>query len=187
MRLGPLLAAGALLLHKLHAMVAGGTTAGHGHSYLPLATALVTVLLALSCARFVRELWQASRGRATATAQPSFAALWLLASAALLTTFGLQEWIEGWVTPGHPGTVSHALAHIGWMGPVLAMALGAVIALITRASRTAIVLLARRHAARRALRAERGRWAPARPPVVLRLPVLAANRAGRAPPVASFT
>jgi hypothetical protein len=113
--------------------------------------------------------------------------LWLIASAALISTFALQEWIEGWVTPGHPATVSHALAHIGWVAPVIAVALGAVIALLLGVSRTAVVLLARRHAARRAPRAQRGRWATPPPPAVPRLAVLAANRAGRAPPVVSFT
>jgi hypothetical protein len=113
--------------------------------------------------------------------------LWLVASAALLMTFGLQEWIEGWVTPGHPGTISHALSHIGWLGPLLAVAIGGVIAIILRASQRAIVLLARRHAARRTPRAERGRWALVPPPSIPRLAVLAANRAGRALPAVSFT
>ncbi|MGH2979948.1 MAG: hypothetical protein ACRDLQ_09985 [Solirubrobacterales bacterium] len=185
-RLAPLLAAGALLLHRLNGLAGGDAPAGHGHSYLPLAAALVTVLLALTCATFVRELWQASRGHVATAPQRSFAVLWLLASAALLSTFALQEWIEGWVTPGHPATVAHALAHLGWVAPALAVALGAVIALLLRASRTAIVLLARRHAARRTPRAQRGRWAPAPPPAAPRPAVLAGNRADRAPPGASF-
>jgi hypothetical protein len=186
-RLAPLLAAGALVLHELNTLAGGDAPAGgHGHSYLPLAAALVTVLLALTCARFARELWQASRGRADTPSQASLGALWLIAAGALILTFALQEWIEGWVTPGHPATVTHALAHIGWIAPALAVALGAVIAVLLRACRTAVVLLARRHAARRARRAERGRWAPAPPPSVPRLDVLAANRAGRGPPAASF-
>jgi hypothetical protein len=186
-RLAPLLAAGALLLHKLDGLVGGDALAGHGHSYMPLAAALVTVLLVLSCVRFARELWHASRGRVEAVTRPSFATLWLIASAALLSTFALQEWIEGWITPGHPATVSHALAHIGWQGPVLAVVLGAVIALLVRGSRAAIALLARRHAARRPLRAVRGRWTSAPPCLVARVAVLAGNLAGRAPPAISFS
>lgn len=186
MRLAPLLAAGALALHKIDAL-AGGAPAGHGHSYLPLAAALVVVLLMLTCARFGHELWQASRGRVATVSQPSVRVLCLIASAALLATFGIQEWIEGWITPGHPGTASHALAHIGWLGPVLSIALGSVIALIMRATRSAIVFIARRHADRWALRAERGRWTPLPAAVSPRLPVLAGNRAGRAPPAVSFT
>ena len=187
MRLAPLLAAGALLLHKLDGLAGGPASTSHGHSYLPLAAALVTILLLLTCVRFARELWQASRGRVQAVTPPSYATLWLIAAGALLSTFALQEWIEGWITPGHPATVSHAFAHIGWLGPVLAVALGALIALLVRGSRAAIELLARRHAARRALRAERGRWAPTPPRVAPRLAVLAGNRAGRAPPAVSFS
>jgi hypothetical protein len=186
-RLAPLLAAGALLLHKLNGLAGGDALAGHGHSYLPLAAALVTVLLVLTCVRFARELWQASRGRVQAVTRPSFATLWLIASASLLSTFALQEWIEGWITPGHPATLSHAIAHIGWLGPVLAVALGALIALLVRGSHAAIELLARRQAARRALRAECGRWAPTPPRVAPRLAALAGNRAGRAPPAVSFS
>jgi hypothetical protein len=186
-RLGPLLAAGALLLHKLNGLAGGDSLAGHGHSYLPLAAALVTVLLVLTCVRFGRELWQASRGRIEAVALPSFAILWLIASGALLSTFTLQEWIEGWTTPGHPATLSHAIAHIGWLCPALAVALGGLIALLVRGSRAAIEFLARRHAARRIPRAERGRWAASPPRVAPRLAMLAGNRAGRAPPAVSFS
>jgi hypothetical protein len=187
LRLAPLLAAGALALHKLNGLAGADALAGHGHSYLPLAAALVTVLLAIACARFARELWQASRGRLTAPAAPSFTTLWLLATSALLATFALQEWIEGWITPGHPATIGHALAHIGWTTPALAVGLGCVIALLVRGSRSAIELLARRHhLRRRAPRPLRGRWA--RLPTVQqpRPSVLAANRAGRAPPGVSF-
>jgi hypothetical protein len=186
-RLAPLLAAGALVLHKLNGLAGGDVLAGHGHSYLPLAAALVTVLLTLACARFARELWQASRGRLRTVSQPSLVALWLIATAALISTFALQEWIEGWVTPGHPATLSHAVAHIGWVAPGLAIALGCVIALLVRGSRGAIELLARRHhAGRNTPRAQRGRWAPLPAVQAPRLAVLAGNRAGRAPPDASF-
>ena len=185
-RLAPLVAAGALVLHELHGLARGAEWAGHGHSYLPLAVALVAVLLALTCARFAQELWQASRGRVAAASPPSFVALGLIASVALVSTFALQEWIEGWFTPGHPATLTHALAHIGWLGPLLAVALGGLIALLVRGSRAAIVVLARRQLARRAPRAERGRWAPAPPPIAPRPAPLAGNRAGRAPPAASF-
>ena len=72
----------------------------------------MTVLLALACARFARELWHASHGRLTSAAAPSFATLWLLAASALLATFALQEWIEGWITPGHPATLGHAVVTV---------------------------------------------------------------------------
>jgi hypothetical protein len=185
-RLAPLLAAGALVLHKLNGLAGGDALAGHGHTYLPLAAALVTVLLALGCARFAHELWHASRGRLSTAPPTSFARLWAIAAAALLATFALQEWIEGWITPGHPATLSHALAHMGWVAPALAVALGCVIALLLRGSRSAIELLARRHRLRRRARPRRGNWRPLPSAQLPRLSVLAANRAGRAPPGASF-
>ena len=104
MRLAPLLAAGALALHKLNGLAGVDGLAGHGHSYLPLVAALVTVLLVLACARFALELWQASHGRLAPAATPSFPTLWIAAAGALLAVFALQEWIEGWITPGHPAT-----------------------------------------------------------------------------------
>lgn len=187
MRLAPLLAAGALALHKLNGLAGADALAGHGHSYLPLAAALVTVLLALTSARFARELWQASHGGLTPAAAPSFATLWLVAASALLATFALQEWIEGWITPGHPATIGHALAHIGWTTPALAVGLGCVVALLVRGSRSAIELMARRAGLRgRMPRTRRGKWAPLPSVQLPRLSVLAANRAGRAPPGASF-
>jgi hypothetical protein len=187
-RLAPLLAACALVLHKLNGLAGGDALAGHGHSYLPLAAALVTVLLAITCARFGHELWQASRGRVSAARAPSLATLWLIATCALLSTFALQEWIEGWVTPGHPATLSHAIAHMGWVTPALAIVLGCLIAVLIHGSRGAIDLVARRHRARRpGPRARRGTWAPLPSVEAPRLSVLAANRAGRAPPGASFT
>jgi hypothetical protein len=185
-RLAPLLAAGALVLHKLNSLTGGDALAGHGHSYLPLAVALVTVLLVLACARFARELWRASRGQVADEAAPPFAVLWALAAVALFSTFALQEWIEGWITPGHPGTVSHAISHIGWVAPLLAVALGAVIALLVQGSRSAIELLAKRHLRRPAPRAKRGTWGPLPRVQAPPLAVLAANRAGRAPPAACF-
>ena len=63
MRLASLLAAGTVVLHELRYTVGGEGLAGHGHSYLPLAVALVAVLLTLACAGFARELWHASRSR----------------------------------------------------------------------------------------------------------------------------
>ena len=187
MRLAPLLAAGALLLHELNGLAGGAGPAGHGHSYLPLAVALATVLLALASARFGHELWQASRGRVSLPPAPSLASLWTVASACLMCTFVLQEWIEGSTTPGHPASVAHAAAHVGWLAPALAIALGAVVALLVRGSRVAVVLLARRHVIRRSPRAQRGRWAPVPPRVAPRVAVLAGNLAGRAPPAASFS
>jgi hypothetical protein len=185
-----LLAVGALSLHELRYWLSDGTivVGGHGHSYMPLAVGLVTVLLLLACASFTRTLLHALRGVEDDRTPPPFRALWPVLSAALLSVFFLQEWIEGWVTPGHPATLSHAIAHMGWVTPALAIALGCLIAVLIHGSRGAIDLVARRHRARRpGPRARRGTWAPLPSVEAPRLSVLAANRAGRAPPGASFT
>src|SRR5687767_8129899 len=104
MRAAALVAVGALSLHELRYWVIDGTAAlsGHGHSYMPLAVGLVTVLLLLACASFGRSLLRALRGVQDDRTPPPFRALWPVLSGALLSVFFLQEWIEGWVAPGHP-------------------------------------------------------------------------------------
>ena len=169
------------MLHELRYTAGGEGLAGHGHSYLPLAVAVVAVLLTLACAGFARELWHASRGRVAAAPQPSFAALWLLASVAILSTFALQEWIEGWMAAGHSASLSHALAHIGWLGLLLSTGLGALAAALLRGADAAVNLVAKRHASRRP-RPVSGRGIPLPSPEFPRLDVLATHGAERAPP-----
>ena len=181
MRLVSLLAAGTLVLHELRYTVGGEGLAGHGHSYLPLAVAVAAVLLTLACAGFARELWHASRGRVATASQPSFAALWLFASVAILSTFALQEWIEGWMAAGHGASLSHALAHVGWLGLLLSTGLGALAAALLRGADAAVDLVAKRHASRRP-RSVSGRGIPLPSPEFPRLDVLATHGAERAPP-----
>ena len=129
-----LLAVGALALHELSYWLTDGVSGvgGHSHSYMPLAAGVVTVLLLLACASFARTMIRAMRGIEDEGHPPSFYALWPLLSAALLGAFALQEWVEGWVTPGHPGGVGHVAGHIGPGGVGLAIAISALIALLLR-------------------------------------------------------
>ena len=64
LRAAALLAVGALSLHELSYWLIDGVSGvgGHRHSYMPLAVGLVTVLLLLACASFVRTLLLARRG-----------------------------------------------------------------------------------------------------------------------------
>jgi hypothetical protein len=186
LRGGALLAGGALALHELSYLLAGGTGGGHGHSYIPLAAGLVIVLLLAACASFTRTLVRAAQGIDEEPRRPSFRVLWPIVVVALLCVFGLQEWIESWVTPGHPAGVAHVAVHIGWQGLALAVSIAALISLLLCGSRAAIVLLAKRYASSRWLRPRSGRGAHLPSPAIRRLGVLAANRAGRAPPIASF-
>jgi len=181
-----LLAAGALALHELSYWLVDGISGvgGHRHSYIPLAAGLVTILLLLACASFVRTLLYARRGIEDEGHPPSFRVLWPLLTAALLGVFSLQEWVEGWLTPGHPGGVGHVANHIGPAGVVLAIAIAALIALLLRGARSAVAAIARRHSAPRPRRTPVA-TPPLRPIFVPRLDVLAGNLAGRAPPLIS--
>ena len=154
---------------------------GHSHSYMPLAAGLVTVLLLLACASFAQSRCAGSRTRATLR---RFRSLWPLLTAALLAVFSLQEWVEGWVTPGHPGGVGHVAGHIGPGGVALAIAIAALIALLLRGARSAVAAIARRQLAPRARRAPL-RTPPLRSFFAPRIDVLAGNLAGRAPPLTS--
>jgi hypothetical protein len=134
----------------------------------------------------MRTLLRAARGLGEEARPPSFRVLWPLVAVALFGVFGLQEWIESWVTPGHPTGMAHVALHIGWQGVGLAVSISALIALLLRGTHAAIVLLATRHASFRRRRPASGRGAPLPYPVIRRQGVIAAHRAGRAPPVASF-
>ena len=128
-------------------------------------------------------LWRALQGTHDEPAPPSFRLLWLTFSAALLAVFSLQEWIESWVTPGHPSGIAHVAAHVGWIGVALAIVLGAVVAALLHGAHSATHLLAKRHASLRRLRPVSSRGLPLPGPDLPRLDVLAVHRAGRAPPV----
>lgn len=181
-----LLAVGALLLHELSYWLMDGVSGvgGHSHSYMPLAAGLVTVVLLLACATFARTLVYAMRGIDDEGHPPPFRALWPLLTATLLAVFSLQEWVEGWVTPGHPGGVGHIAGHIGPGGLCAAIAIAALIALLLRGARSAVAAIARRHLAPRARRAPL-RTPPLRSFFIVRIDVLAGNLAGRAPPLTS--
>ena len=110
-----LLAVGALSLHELSYWLIDGVSGvgGHTHSYMPLAFGLVTVLLLLACGELRADADpRPARGRGRGRATP-FRVLWPLLTAALLTVFSLQEWVEGWVTPGHPSGLEHVANHVG--------------------------------------------------------------------------
>jgi hypothetical protein len=180
-----LLAVGALGLHELsYWLIDGAVPGGHAHSYIPLAAGLVTVVLLLACAGFARTLVNAMRGVEDEGQPPRFRILWPLFSAALLTIFTLQEWVESWVTPGHPSSVGHVAGHVGLTGLALGVVIGALIALLLRGARSAICAIARRRSARRPRRVPAPVPAPPRF-FVPRLDVVAGNLAGRSPPLAS--
>jgi hypothetical protein len=183
-----LLAIGAIVLHQAGYRLGGaghGALGGHGHGYMPMAIALAVVVLGFACFNFAGSLWRALHGVHDDPAPPSFRRLWPTFSIALLMVFSLQEWIESWVAPGHPSGASHVAAHVGWIGILLAVVLGALAGALLRGAHSATCLLARRHASLRRPRPASRRGLPLPGPDLPRLDVLAVHRAGRAPPVLS--
>jgi hypothetical protein len=115
---------------------------------------------------------------------PAARALWLGATASLLTVFGAQECAEAFLSHGHLPLLADVLGAGGWVAIPLCIAAGGLVALLLKGAAEVL---------RRAL----ARRAPRRPPVatvcprahaavlVPRASVLARQLAGRAPPALS--
>jgi hypothetical protein len=131
-----LLALGTLGVHQLRYLLAYGSDAGEalahqGHGYL---TQVAPVLAGLSVAAIAATLIVAALRRRPPAADgsvPIFAATMLFA-AGLLAIFSTQELAEGVLAPGHPGGLDAVLANGGWIAAPLALAIGALVALLTR-------------------------------------------------------
>lgn len=180
-----LVAAGAFALHELRYLVgypvsSEQTLAAQGHGYLSILGPLVVLIVGLAAGQLVASVARGSGRRARGT---GFARIWLRATAALLSIYVVQEWLEGSLTAGHPDGLAGVFGAGGWSAFVLAVAIGAVIALALREVDGAIVL-----PSRRALPAGRARLQPHHRPARADLPsagILARNLAGRAPPLSS--
>jgi hypothetical protein len=179
LRAGALLAAGSLAVHELRYLLAYGDPAAvGGHGYLAFVAPLVAVALAIACG-----VWLAHVGRGSSA--PARTLTWLRASAALLGVYVVQETVEALAAAGHPGL----LAHGGWLAVPVALAVGALVALLLRGAR----------AADRVAAAAARPWSPLAvlpvAPPSFPLPgapasdprprVLARRLAGRAPPICS--
>jgi hypothetical protein len=185
-----LLAAGSIFVHELRYVAAYGGSAGQalaeqGHSYTPLLESLVALLLLVALARFVLAIWHARDGLVSEERPPTFLRLWASASVALATLYTLQEGFEGAFAPGHPSGLIGVYGHGGWTALIFSLAVGAVIAAVTRLAHGAIELVAARATAlRQWTPPARLSWAVPDTPPGRRLDVLAWNLAGRAPPAA---
>jgi hypothetical protein len=179
-----LIAAAALGLHQLRYLLpVGHSEPAAGHSYLPFAGLAAVFLLAGACAQLLRIV---SARRGGGTARPlSFRRAWPLAALALFAIFAGQELLEGWLSSGRPGGEAAVFASGGWVAIPLAVAFGALVAAFLAGARAVVRVASRRrrHSAPRtqhpALSTEHARE---RRPA---FPVLAANLAGRAPPLAA--
>jgi hypothetical protein len=183
-----LLAAGAVALHQLRFVLGYGRNASEvlaleGHSYLPFAEALVAVVLAAACVWFVGSLALAHRGRPVESSGHPFGSLWAYASAALIAVYVLQEGFEGTFSPGHPAGLAGIFGHGGWTALPLAVAIGALIALVLEGARRALVFVSPRD--RPALpRPRKARWRQL-PIGFPKLDVLSHSLTARGPPLTS--
>ena len=135
-RAASLLSLASLAVHELRYLLAYGdgaseALASQGHAYLSdFGGALITVLLATLLATVLAgALAPPARrpGQAAGSAFPRTATLYAFA---LLAIFCAQELTEGAVAAGHPAGLAAVLAHGGWMALPLALAAGAVCALV---------------------------------------------------------
>lgn len=181
-----LLPAGAFVVHQLRYWLAYGPHAeaqlqAQGHSYLDSFAPWLVLLLCLAAGSFLARVAQAAATGRAGRRGRSFGAIWASSSAMLVAVYAVQEFLEGLVAAGHPGGVHGIVGHGGWWAGVLAVAVGAVIALVLRFASVVVEAAARRFRPRRVaagaaavLRAAAGTPRP-RP--------LALAHAGRAPPL----
>jgi hypothetical protein len=182
-----LLSVGAVVLHQLRFAFGYGQSAREalalqGHSYIPFTVALTAVVFAAALLWFVTSLVLARSGRPIDASGPPFGRLWGCATAALLAVYILQEAFEGQFSAGHPAGLVGIFGHGGWIAFPLALALGALIALLLEGARRVIVLVSSRlRAPVPRLRSARWRRLPSGFP---QLDVLAHSIAARGPPFA---
>jgi hypothetical protein len=189
LRATALLAGAALALHQLRYLLAYGdhsqvALALQGHYYLALIGPVVIGLVVVAAGEFLVRLAHARRDQPERVVFPRTSPLWALASGSLLAIYTIQESLEGQLEAGHPGGLAGSFGHGGWIAVLLAVALGALIALLLRGADAAIKLAARGSKS----------WAAFGPaPVSIRplpwrrprLDVLASFLAGRGPPLTS--
>src|SRR4051812_48361258 len=156
-----LLAVAAWVVHEGRYALAFGAgadraLAAQGHGYLGLVGPALGLAVVVATARFVAGL---ARRPAPPGRPWAFGRLWAASSVALVVAYSLQELAEGWLAAGHPAGAAAVLAAGGWWAFVLAVAVGALVALLVRSAHALKRLLAARapHLRRRVVR-------PPRPP-----------------------
>ena len=136
LRSAALLSAGALAVHELRYLLAyrdhaGTALAEQGHSYLAavMPVSVGVIVLAIS-----QLLWRLLVGRARAGALPSRTRLATIVTLCLVGVYVAQESVEGVVFAGHPAGLEGVFGHGGWLALPLAVAIGALIALLLHAA-----------------------------------------------------
>lgn len=183
LRVAALVACAVLVLHELRYLVGFGShsraaLAGGEHAYVPFAGTAAVLLLALAAAQLLVALRCAGRGGGAAR-PPAFPCAWLAISATLLAVYAGQELLESLLFGGGLG-LDLLLAHEGWSSLPLALALGAVAALLMREAARALDRRARLRHRPESRPSPARRPAPA-PALGSRSPI-ARHLASRAPP-----
>jgi len=180
LRAGVLLLIGALAVHELRYLLTAAHQDEHAHTYMawlvPIACALLLLALTEFSVRFARRLQSDARPAYLPTG-----VRWLTASTLLTAIFALQEVAERLLAHGRLDVAESLVVHGGWVALPLCFVVGAVVALLLRGARA---LLTRDW---NSTPAAPGRIAETLPRLprscAPRMPVIACNLAGRAPPL----
>lgn len=171
----------ALALHELRYLIGYGggaheALASQGHDYLPVASAVVGVLLVVALAQLAARVLR----RSGESDGPDLRVAWALASAALLLIFVSQESLEGILSSGHPAGMAAVTAHGGLVAVPLAIAFGGFVALGLKGASKLVAAAAARSTT--TLPRPRGPRRLRLDPLPPAGGVLALKLAGRAPP-----
>lgn len=182
-----LLPAGAFVVHQLRYRIAYGPhasaqLAAQGHSYLDSFAPWLVLLLCLGAGTYIARVAHAlATGRAQARRRP-FGAVWAATTVSLIGIYAVQEFLEGLVAVGHPAGVSGIVGHGGWWAGIVAVVVGAAIALLLGAAHAVVDAACRVAAPRQRIVLPVSVRALAFAPAA-RVRPLASSRAGRAPPL----
>jgi hypothetical protein len=183
-RLAAILAVGAFALHQLRYLIAfGGSSsaelAQEGHGYMSgLLPPIAVLILAAAIATLIRGT------EGSSPVGTPFARRVAVFAGALLAIFLGQELLEGLIAARHPAGPGAVLANGGWLALPLAVAIGALAALLARlleGVERAIAVVHAMRSRRPRPPAIRGRSLAARGPRLVRAP-LAFGLARRPPP-----
>lgn len=187
LRPAALLVAGSLALHDLRYAFGYGSgaraaLAEHGHGYLAALEGFAVLLALAAVSGLGLALLRARLGSGRPGSPGSFGRVWLGSSAALWTIYVMQEWLEGLLAPGHPAGLAGVVGQGGWIAALLAVVIGALVALALRGAERALEWAAA------GARARTGRPrvdlpAPPRGTARPRVALMATHGAERAPPL----
>lgn len=147
-----LLPPAAFAVHQLRYWLAFGSNAGvelqrTGHSYLHSVVPWLVLLVALAVGGFLRALGRAFAGHTSpARFTLSLTAMWLACSAALVSIFACQEFLEGLFATGHPAGWVGIFGYGGWWSIPAALCVGLVLATVLHGARLLVREVAHRRA-----------------------------------------